>query len=355
MPEVTIAPAEQNAEVVIPAPGTADKLTADQSSIKEMEAMVEKRYGKKPETAAAEPKQSDAKKPEAEKGGIQELRKSREEAIEKLKTHEKTLAEREQKLSELEKQVQEFDGTRKEYEALQKRIGEVEEERDKYKKLDSIAAWEQDTETHKKFVEPHGKAIERLKELAGLADLDPDELVAAASLTGKAKVQALDSMLEGASRFVSDDIVQTVRFLDELSAARAEELANVDQRMQERRIARENEGRKAIAERTAVRDTAWKVTTELMAKETGLSETEVAAAAEFFKTNKDAGKAAAITLKGHAYDAVKAENAALKAELAKYDKAAPKIEAGLGGGAPAKVDVKVARREMIAEVFPSGR
>lgn len=333
-----------NAEVVIPPPG--EKQAATDASLKEMQTMVENRYGKKPDSkAAADPKKPDAAR---EQHGIPELRKSRDEAIEKIKTHEKTLAERDTELTTLRKQVGEFDGTRKEYETLKARVAEVEKERDQYKNLDSIAAWESDPETHKKFTEPQVKAVERLKELAGMADLDPDELIDAVSKTGKAKVQALDALLEGASRFVSDDIVQTVRFLDELAAARADELANVDHRMQERRAAKETESRKGREERAAVRDTAWKITSDHMAKELGLDEKAVGTAGEFFKSNKDSGKAAEITLKGHAFDAMRERAEKAEAELAKYDKASPKIEAGVGTAA-AKTDVKTARKDMIRE------
>lgn len=310
--------------------------------------MVEKRYGKKPDATTADPKKPDASR----EHGIPELRKSRDEAIEKIKSHEKTLAERDTELTGLRKQVTEFDGTLKEHEALKARVATAEQERDKYKKLDSIAAWENDPDTQKKYTEGGKKAADRLRELATLAEIDPDELVSAAGKTGKDKIRALDELLGGASRFVTDDIVQTVRFMEELAAERADELANVEQRMQERRANKETADRQSRAERAAVRDTAWKVTSELLAKDIGLPEPDIAKAGEFFKTNKDAGKAAEITLKGHAFDAVRAENIALKAELAKYDKASPGVHAGVGTNA-VKVDVKAERRAMIAEVFPA--
>ena len=349
MTETITSPAETNAEVVVPAPGTADKGSFTDTTLKEMEAVSERRYGNK--TDAVTPP-ADLKK-SAESGGIQELRKSREEAIEKLKGHEKTLAERDTELTGLRKQVEEFDGTRKEHEALKARVAAVEKERDQYKKLDSIAAWENDPETHKRFSEPLKNGIERLKELAGLAEIDPEELVTAVGKTGREKVRALDELLEGRSRFAVDDIVQTIREMEQLTAERDTELADVEGRMNERRATREAAERRTREERAALREKAWEGAAMPLAKELGLTDHELAEEAEFFRSNRDAAKAAERTVRGgRAFDALKAERDLLKDELAKYDKAAPRIEAGVGAGKTGPVDVQAERKAMIAELFP---
>jgi hypothetical protein len=316
-----------------------------------MQAVVEKRYGKKPETQT--PKPPDAKpdaKPDAlrEQHGIPALRKERDEVVGKLKTYEKTLAERDTELEGLKKQVTEFEGTRKEYDELKARVSEVEKERDAYKKLESVAALEQSPDFQKKYVEGRNAAVAHLKELATLADIPADDLEAALSKTGRARVQAMDDLLGSVSRYVSDDIVQTIRHIDGLDAEKHGELSAAEQRMQERRAAQETAERRGREERSAAREKAWQSTASALAKDIGLSDKDVADAGEFYKSNKDAAKAAEMVLKGKAFDAIRKERDDLKAELAKYDKATPRVEAGAAGH-NGRTDPKEARKTLIQE------
>ncbi len=331
--------------IVIPSPGTGGDKPLDAALAASMEATLEKRAEKVGATVAEKAKPADKAH---ESNPIAELRKSRDEVIEKLKTQETAVKERDSQLTELRAQLAEFEGTRKERDELKTQIHSVVKERDSLKKLESKSALEESEPFQEKFVRGEQKNIERLRELAVLADIAPDELLSVIEKTGKAHVQAMDEILGNASSYVGQDIVQTVKAIQALRAERSEQLARADEVMQQRIAERTQSERQKADERSQVRTKAWESVAPALAKELGLKDEQVSEAETFFKTNKDAGKSAEMLLRAQAQKTAEARVKELETELAKYDGAKLKIEADLRGEI-ARQDPKAARAKLSEE------
>lgn len=284
-------------------------------------------------------------------GGNAELRKSRDEAIAKIKVHEGTLKERETKINELTQQLTDFDGTKKERDTLKGRIEELEKERDGWKKLESVSALEQSPEFRKKYGDGRKAHIDRLRELAGLADISPDELVNAATRPrSKEQIAEMDTLLSSVSNFVSGDIAATVKALQTLDAERASELSNASEIMQQRLADQDKTNRDRAAQRNETRTKAWDDASGRLAKELGLSDEQLSQAADFYKSNRDATKGAEVTLRSFALEKVQAENTELKAELAKYQKSQPGVVPGeVRKPTNGKFDAKAERNKLLAD------
>lgn len=268
----------------------------------------------KQETVKQEPPKQEQKQDDGP-GGIKELRTEFKARGEKLRT--------------LEQQLSEFEGTKKERDELKARIEELEKKQESYKKIESVAALEQSEEFQNKYIKGREQHVTRLKELAELADVPESELMQAVSKKGKDRIAALDDLLGAASRFVSDDIVQEIKAMDRLDSERASELAHANETMEERRRDRENESRRRRDEQARLRTEAWQNTETRLSDELGLSRDQKEAAAKFYRENKDATKAAEITLKGHAYDALQAKLKEAQEELARYRTSEPGLRAGV--------------------------
>jgi len=273
------------------------------------------------------------------------LRESRDKAIDEVKAFRKTVEERAAEVEGLKKQITEFDGTRKEYEALKEQLSKVEQERDGYKKVHSRAALEATPEYQKKFVTDRDASVSRARELAEAASIDPDALVSAFSKKGKAQIQALDELLNGASRFVTEQITQEVRAINGMDAERVQALENADALMKSRVEEQTATERRQQEERSKVRAQAWQETSA-KAKTDGIDDKTLEAAHEKFKSNRDAGIAADAYIRAEHYPSLKAERDSLKAELEKFIKASPGVSAGDTRTNGAKPET---RKELIKE------
>lgn len=324
-----------------PNPQTGEQQQAQRETItaEAAEKALEARYKK---AGDQQQQQTQANKGEDFKA----LRESRDKAIEEVKTFRKTVEERTTEIDGLKKQISEFDGTRKEYETLKEQLLKVEQERDTYKKVQSRASLEATPEYREKFVDGRNKAVVRVKELAEAASIDPEALISALDKKGKAQIQALDELLNGASRFVTEEITQEVRAINGIDAERAQALENADKLMQSRTQEQETATRRQQEERSKVRAQAWQDTSAKLKTELGLDDKTVENAHELFKSNRDAGKAAEAYLYRAHYDTVRAERDALKTELEKFIKTDPGVSAG-GKDAASK---KETRADLISRV-----
>jgi hypothetical protein len=311
--------ADETVTLENPNPPTTQEIKAGRENITAEAAnkALEERYQKR----GSEPQQPN-------KGeDFKTLRESRDQAIEEVKTFRKTAAERATEIDGLKKQIAEFDGTRKEYEALKGQLSQVEQERDTYKKVQSRAALEATPEFQKKFVSDRDAAVTRTREIAEAASIDPDALVSALSKKGKAQIQALDELLGGASRFVTEQITQEVRTINGIDAERSQALENADAFMKSRTEEQTAKERHQQEERSKVRAQAWQDTSAKL-KSDGVDDKTLETAHDGFKSNRDAGKAAEIWIKGTHYDTVRAERDSLKTELEKFTKANPGVSTG---------------------------
>jgi len=316
MAETTTTLENPNPPTTVEAKAARESITAE-AAMKALEERSAKRGGDQQQTT--QPSKSE---------DFKSLRESRDKAIEEAKAYRKTVEERAAEIDGLKKQITEFDGTRKEHETLKEQLSRVEQERDTYKKVQSRAALEATPEYQQEFVADREAAVSRTKELAEAASIDPEALVAALSKKGKAQIQALDELLSGASRFVTEQITQEVRAINGLDAKRAQALENADALMKSRTEEQTTAERRQQEERSKVRAQAWQETSAKVKTDLGLDDKTVEAAHEQFKSNRDAGKAAESWLKASHYDTVRAERDSLKAELERVIKANPGVAAG---------------------------
>lgn len=286
------------------------------------EAPKEKVVVTDPEAAKAlepkpeqEPKAESKSEPKDEGKGIKALRTELEARGEKLKS--------------LEQQLAEFEGTKKERDELKGRIETLERERERLSKIESVAALEQSPEFQQKYVDGRNGHLAKLQELAGYADIDFSDLQSALGKSGRERVAAMEEILAATGRYIAEDIVQEVKMLDRLDAERASELANASEALKRRVEEREYMSRKQLEEIGKVRTEAWRSVESKLASELQLSDDIKNAATEFYNTNRDAAKAAEITLKGHAFDALNAKLAELQKELSRYQKQTPGVSAGV--------------------------
>lgn len=246
-----------------------------------------------------------------------------------IKAMRSELEARGEKLKTLEQQLADFEGTRKERDELKSRIESLEAERDRLKKVESVAALEQSEEFQNKYNKGIENSYKRLAELSEYAGIHPDALQLALSKTGRDRVEAMEEILADAGRYLSEDIVTEIKTIDRLSEEKNRELSNAENALKERMAEREHQSRRMTEEQTKARMNAWKQVNERLSGELGLGEDIVSAANEFYTKNTDAGKAAEITIKGHAYDALSAKVAELTAELSKYQRQTPGVRAGV--------------------------
>jgi uncharacterized protein YciI len=322
---------------------------ADAEKIAELEAALGKRYGEKA-VQTDDRKKADSAPADKKEHGIGELRKSRDAALEEIKATKAALHERETKLAEAQQQLADFEGTRKERDTLRGRIEKLEKERDEMKRLESVSALEQSPEFRQKYEEGRKTHVEHLRELATLADIDPQELLDAVGKKGREHVQAMNNILCSAGEFVSGDIVATVKAIQALDADRAKELASASEVMQQRIYEREKIERQRAAERNESRAKAWQDVSGKLSKELGLTAEEVAEGEDVYKNNQDPGKAAEMILR-----AIHSRRVAnLEAEIAKRRAATPGFKAGDVQRTAGKIDFKTERAKLVSE-FESAR
>lgn len=327
MPDETITLENPNPQTTVEAKASREAITAE-AAMKALDERSAKRGGEHQQ--ATQPN-----KTEDFKG----LRESRDKAIEEVKTFRKTVEERAAEIDGLKKQIAEFDGTRKEHEALKEQLSRVEQERDTYKKVQSRAALEATPEYQGKFVEGRNKAVARARELAEAAGISPDDLTAALEKKGTAQIKALDELLGGTSRFVTERIAAEVQAINSIDAERSQALENADALMKSRTEEQTAAERRQKDERLKIRAQAWQETSA-KAKTDGIDDKTLEAAHEKFKSNRDAGIAADAYIRAEHYPTLKAERDSLKGELEKFIKANPGVSAGDNRTAGAKPETR---------------
>ena len=293
---------------------------------------VKQQPAKQAVTPTPEPKVEPQKPPQAQDHTPKGLRDALEARNRELKELQAKLAEYEPRLKEVDTFKSDFEKTKAERDAL---AGE----RDEYKKLQSVAALEQSPDFQKKYVQGSEMLRNRLQQLAEMAGVAPAELFAAASKTGKDRYSSLDELIDGAPKSLQGKLLSTIDEMDNLAASRQEELSKAHELMQQRVQEHESNDRRTREERARIRDEAWSSAVAKLGKDTGLSESEIHSAFDFIKSNKDASRAAEITLKGHAYDKLATELASLRAEVRAYQDGTPRVGAGARNSHGADADL----------------
>lgn len=259
-------------------------------------------------------------KPE-DKGGIKGMRAELDKAHAELK--------------EFKAKMPEYEGVKTEYQKLQEAHAKreedykaVTEERDKYKKLESVSALEQSPEFQAKYVQGRETMVMQLQQLAEYAGVPKEDLFAAIGKTGKDRYTALDDLVSSAPSILKDDLLNHIKSLDALDYERHQQLSNADKVMQERLRERETVDRRTREEKAKTRAEAWEKTAPELAKELGLSEDDLKTASEFFKSNRDPVKAAQAAVRAQAIPALQKRLTEALEEIAGYQGAAPGLRAG---------------------------
>lgn len=263
--------------------------------------------------------------------------------------HEATKKE----LVALKAQQEEFGATRQERDDLKARTAEYEARIAKLSEVDSIARLENDEGFKAKYDTQREAAVGKLKELAGYADIPPDELLSVLSKAGKDKYSSLENILELAPSVLKTEIAALVKQVGDIDVARRSELATAQESLakrQQERAAQESEQRAQYQKRA---EDAFKRTSASLSKELGIDEATISEAREFFDKNSDLEAASKVILeafaarKSRGKDAEKDKQLAeMSAELAKYRESNPSITSGGDTKPPAKdVDFITAIRE----------
>lgn len=245
-----------------------------------------------------------------------------------------TVKTKDTELSTLQQQLSDFEGTKKERDELKGRITDLEKKEQEWNEVRSVSELERRPDYQRDFIKPREEAAKQLSELAGYAEIKPEELKAAVAKTGKARFDALEEVLAGVSGSLRGRIERIVDRLDELDTAAGVARQNAAEEIQRRETQTQQQQRQRVEEfnkqAVAVFDS-----TAAELKDLGLTPEEVAAAKVDFTQNKDIGKASKILLKAYALDHTAKEltEARVKLkemgdELARLKKASPDADAG---------------------------
>jgi hypothetical protein len=278
--------------------------------------------------------QTDATKPPAQDHTPKGLREALEREIKARKDIEEKLKGYEGLKPQLEAVQAERDKFKTDYESTAKQAEELG-------KLQSVAALEQSRPFQEKYVQGKNMLVTRLTQQAEMAGIAPADLIEAASKSGKERYTAIEEVISQAPRLLQDDLIRTIRDIDHLDADKSAELSQASEKMQERIREQETGDRRTREERQRAKQEAWDTTSTRLKTELGADDDTIKKAAEFYQSNRDLSKTSEIVIKGHAYDAMKAERDALKAEVLGYQGQTPGLRSGGGKLAPADPDAKV--------------
>jgi len=263
---------------------------------------------------------------------------------EKWKAFRKAHEETKKELSTLKNQLADFEGTRTERDTLKAKISEYEAQVAELRKVDSISKLENDPEFQREYVQKEKAATDKITELAGYADIDPKEIMAAMNKPPKERYAALDDALSGATPTLAGKIRTEIDRIESIQTARAEKLsdaqASIEKLKQQRAISQEQESKK----QDQLTEISFKSTAAQLGKELGLDEETITKAREFALKNDDVTEAHRVILRAFALDKLTgsakekdAKIAELESELAKFKESNPNLSSGLHGGS-AKVD-----------------
>lgn len=293
----------------------------------------------KPEPVQKEAPTEPSKEPEANTDELPEdlgkvPKEQRKDAWKTLReAHKASLRE----MDALKDQLKEFEGTRKERDEIRARIDSLQTERDQLAQIDSIAKLEHQPQFRAKYIDGRKKAVDKLTELAGYADIDPKELLATLGRTGKDRYSSLTDAVSIAPAVLQNKIVALVDSIYDLDAGREQELsdaqANLGLREQER-VSTERERQMAYAENAKKLFTH---TAEKLSKELALRPELIERARVLFETNEDPASAAELFIKAVAADDALTERKgmsdkikSLEAELQKFHASDPGLRSSSG-------------------------
>lgn len=254
------------------------------------------------------------------------------------KNFRKAHTEQRKELTEAKAQLSEFEGTKKERDDLKSRIEAMEGELKGYKEIDSIVKLENSPSFKREFVEPRNQAVATMKELAGYGGVDAMALQSAISLTGKAKLDALETILSDvSSTLLRGKLERVIDQIECLDSKMAQERSNADASIKERDTRAQAKQRENSEQFKAGAKQAFDTVAARLSKELGIDTETIESARKFYESNEDLGAVAERIIKAHVADATVAEKQALKkeleetkTELERYRKGSPGLNGGTG-------------------------
>lgn len=146
----------------------------------------------------------------------------------------KEARENKQKAAELERKIADWKSAGKDPETLEARLAEHEKKLADYEERVARADLELTDSFQKEIIEPTKKELARARALAQEVDANPDELVAALQLSGKARATALRELSMDLDAIQSGRLGRIMEKLDEFSERAESERANAKQSFAER-------------------------------------------------------------------------------------------------------------------------
>lgn len=249
-----------------------------------------------------------------EKGPMAELRKAHKTQLDRADA--------------LEKQLSEFEGTKKERDELKEKYESAQSDIAKARKIESVAALEQDEDFQSKYVAGKDKLIASLKDIASTGNIEEGEIFKAMQIADKkSRIEAINNIYTQLPEYLRDDLRTALKGIEKLDADRANELSHAEDVLAKRLEDNRSKKRQKTESESAESKAAWDEVAS-QAKDMGLTDDQVMEAKEFYFKNKDRKKAALTVMEARRVKVLEAKLAEAQEEIGRYKGASPGIRAG---------------------------
>lgn len=242
-------------------------------------------------------------------------------------------------LTEAKAQLTEFEGTRKERDELKSRIEKLESDNAELGRIDSLSKLENHPDFRRKYIDARNSQVENLKKFAGIAEISPEEILAALSQPEKQRYIAIDDLLSSVTPTLQTKIRLAVDAIEGIDSARQSELSEAQQSLSKIQQQQAEAQRQYLASEEKTRREVFAQVAAELSKELDLSEEDTKDAEKFFLGNDDLKKAVRIILEAKASSKALASKAELvkklsdmEADLKQYRGAQPGLSAGAPSG-----------------------